>query len=325
MRVCVCSSFLAGSGRPASRGRFGAPHLFRWPLCLSALLGPLPVGVAPLLVLCWSSPCFPSPPPPPAFFVVSPPRAPLCLLLSLVSDPGCLGPWRFVFLSPPPGLWFFFAPPRSLAFPRFRPRVPWALALCAVCFVNLPPPGSPCSLASSLFPARPLVAPWWLLPPPPPPFLSRRFRRCLSVLGFFFVVRPRCLWLSLVPGLGCPGPWCCWFFLCGPSASLLSVRSCPFCVFHLAVGCSLVVAAPPCPLFGALFSSLGAPFFVFFFRSFVPSLSLPPLSLAFSGFRPRVPLALVLCVFCFAGLPLLGSLCALASFVFPAWPLAAPW
>ena len=46
--VFVCVLCLAGSGGPASRARSGAPHLFLWPLCLSALLGPLPAGVAPL-------------------------------------------------------------------------------------------------------------------------------------------------------------------------------------------------------------------------------------------------------------------------------------
>ena len=38
-RVRVCLSFLAGSGGPASRARSGAPHLFLWPLWLSAVLG----------------------------------------------------------------------------------------------------------------------------------------------------------------------------------------------------------------------------------------------------------------------------------------------
>ena len=45
--VFVCVLCLAGSGGPASRARSGAPHLFLWPLCLSALLGPLRAGVAP--------------------------------------------------------------------------------------------------------------------------------------------------------------------------------------------------------------------------------------------------------------------------------------
>ena len=43
----MCLLFVAGSGGPASRARCGAPHLFLWPLCLSALLGPLRAGVAP--------------------------------------------------------------------------------------------------------------------------------------------------------------------------------------------------------------------------------------------------------------------------------------
>ena len=61
MLVCACLSVLAGSGGPASRARFGAPHPFFWPLCLSALLGPLRAGVAPFLAL----PLFPLPSPHP--------------------------------------------------------------------------------------------------------------------------------------------------------------------------------------------------------------------------------------------------------------------
>ena len=48
LAAVVCVLCLAGSDGPASRGRSGAPHLFLWPLCLSALLGPLRAGVAPL-------------------------------------------------------------------------------------------------------------------------------------------------------------------------------------------------------------------------------------------------------------------------------------
>ena len=48
LAAVVCVFCLAGSGGPASRARCGAPHLFPWPLCLSALLGPLRAGVAPL-------------------------------------------------------------------------------------------------------------------------------------------------------------------------------------------------------------------------------------------------------------------------------------
>ena len=227
------------------------------------------------------------PPPPLACFLFLPffffVFRPCCLWLSLVSGPGCPGPWRCVLfvlfassssalcaLSPllcfPPGRWlllpggccppslpFWFlwfsslwlcapflfpslpgcAPPLSPAFSGSRPRVPWALVLCAVCFVGLPLLGSPCALAFFVFPAWPLAALWWLLHPPPR-VVSRGFRRCRSFLCFFY-----------------------------PS------------------GCA------------------------------------PPLSLAFFNFRPRGPWALALCAVCFVGLPLFGSLCALASLCFP--------
>ena len=67
------------------------------------------------------------------------------------------------------------------------------------------------------------------------------------------------------------------------------------------------------------------PPFAFSFRLSVVVFLAPPLSPAFSGFRPRVPSALALCVVCSVGLALLGSPCALACFVFPARLLAAPW
>ena len=74
---------------------------------------------------------------------------PCCLRLSLVSGPGCNGPWRYVLFV----------------------------------FLGLPLPGSPRALASFVSPAWPWAAPWGLLPPPPPPpFVSRGFRRCRSVL-----------------------------------------------------------------------------------------------------------------------------------------------
>ena len=168
VRVCVCVLFLAGSGGPASRARSGAPHLFLWPLCLSALLGPLRAGVALF-----------------SFAAVAVPR------------------------------WLFFSASRCLARPSF----------------------------GSL--AWPLAALWWLLPRPPPPL--------------------------------CPAGF----------------------------------VAPAC--------GLGVFFFSFFFF-----LRAPPLSPAFSGFRPLGALGLGACVVCFVGLPLLGSPCACPSFVLSAWLLAAP-
>ena len=250
----TCSSWPGRAGWPPGRvlvrltfsfGRF----LFL--LCLA------PSGQG--LPLPWSFVC----PPLPLFlffFFVFPLLSslrPLCLLLSLVSGPGCPEPWRCVLfvllasrflalrvipllwcclavgcslavaLPPPPFVsrcfcrrsvpcfrFFFFlcAHPLSPAFSVFRLRVPWALALCFVFFVGLPLPGSPCALASFVCPAWPLAASWWL--PPPPPFCVSRFSSLPLGAPFppfsFFpcVVRPRCLWLSLVSGPGCPGPRC---------------------------------------------------------------------------------------------------------------------
>ena len=439
VRVRVCSSFVAESGGLASRAHSGAPHLFLWLLCLSALPGPLRAGVARLVVL-WLPP-----PPPPLFFCAVPFSArPPCLLLFLASGPGCLWPWRLVcpsslpgssppplaffflfsfsFLIPPPPPLFFVAlcfaaalcsasffflcccaPPLSLASSGFRPRVPWAMALCAVCFVGLPLLGSPCAFALFVVPPLPLAAPWWFLPPPPffvsrcfsrcrfvlrffflsrcapplslassgfrprvpwamalcadcfvglpllgspcafalfvvpalpfaapwwflppPPFfVSRCFSRCRFELRFFFflVARPCCLWLSLVSGPGCPGPWRCVLFV------FLASSSSPLCAL------TPLLWFPPGRLLllgGCCFAPLPFVSRCFFRCCFVLrcvflSRCAPPLPLAFSGFRPRVPWALALCAVCSVGLPLLGSPCAPASFVVPAWPSAAPW
>ena len=341
VHVCVCLLFLDGSGGPAFRARSGAPHLFLWPLWLSALLGPLRAGVAPVVVL--------------FFFLLPSSARPLCFLLSLVSGPGCTGPWRCVlfvllasrlsalralsfFLCLPPSCWllpggcpppplclavflavvpflvFFFslsAPPLSLAFSGFRPRVPWALPLCLAFFFLL---ASRLSVRSRFFfPAWPLAAPGCFVPPPPPPFVSGWFLRCRSVPPpLFFSLRapplslafsgfqPRVPWglaLCFVYFVGLPllgSPCALSFFRVSPGRWLLPGGCCP---------------PPPLPL--------GDPFF--FFLQFAP-----PLSPAFSGFRSRMPWASAPRVVCFVGLPLLGSPCFLASFVPPVWPLAAP-
>ena len=52
LAAVVCVLCLAGSDGPASRARSGAPHLFLWPLCLSALLGPSPGWGCPSLFRC---------------------------------------------------------------------------------------------------------------------------------------------------------------------------------------------------------------------------------------------------------------------------------
>ena len=112
----------------------------------------------PLAALWW----LPPPPPPPPL---------LCLAL-FVAPAWCLGAFFFFFF-------FLCSPPLSPAFSGFRPRVPWASALCVVCFVGLPFLGSLCACPSFVLSAWLLAAPWWLLPPPP---------LCLAV----FVAAARC-------------------------------------------------------------------------------------------------------------------------------------
>ena len=103
-----------------------------------------------------------------------PPPPPFLCLGVFVAPAWCLGV-VFFFLF----FFFFFFPflscaaPLSLAFSGFRPRVPWASALCVVCFVGLPPLGSPCASPSFVLSARLVRAARRLLPPPPPLFVSR--------------------------------------------------------------------------------------------------------------------------------------------------------
>ena len=42
VRVCLCVLFLAGSGGPASRARFGVPDLFLWAVSVLSLFARLP-------------------------------------------------------------------------------------------------------------------------------------------------------------------------------------------------------------------------------------------------------------------------------------------
>ena len=320
VRVCVCSFV-----RPGRAGRPPGHVLLRLTFPLVAVsvsfARPPPGWGCPFLCpFCFSS------------FVV--PWRPRCLLRSLVSGPGCLGPWRLVFLSSPPCRPVLFCPPPPFFLSSFllRPRSPW---LSLVSGPGCPGPRR-CVLFAfltyrfsalrALLPRSCLLPGRWLLPggcrlPPPLP------RLCLVL----FVVAARCLvfffWGALVvsgflwfpaPAAAGLGAVCCLF--CWPPAARLSVRSRLVCVSRLAVGCSLVVAAPP-PLCVSRFSSLplGAPFFFFSSRC------APPLSPAFSGFGPWVPWASALCVVCVVGLPILRSPRALASFVVFAWPLAVPW
>ena len=149
-RACVRVRALLGRvGGPASRARFGAPHLSFGRSCfVLCLFGSLRAGVALFVVVvgfsfCFFSPspprcapvvsciaCFPAPgalglgvlfPPPLVFFSLPPLRAPRCLLLCVFSGLGCPGPWRL--LAPPPLFFFFFffppSPPPSCFLWRF--------------------------------------------------------------------------------------------------------------------------------------------------------------------------------------------------------------
>ena len=251
--MCVCLLFVAGSGGPASRARCGAPHLFLRPLCLSALLGPLWAGVAPLS---------------PAALAV--PRCLGALLWLFFSASGCLalralaprlclplGRWLLCGgVSPPPSLfvsrgfwrsclvpwWCFFFFPSSLVRPR-------CLRLSLVSGPGCPGPRR-CALLAllafrlsalrALVPLSCFPPGWWLLPvgccPPPPPFLSRGFRRCRSALCR--AVRP---WVR-----------CCAALLHVVSSGV--VLSCAvLCSLGAAACCAVPSGAARCP--GALCSA----------------------------------------------------------------------
>ena len=136
--VFVCVLCLAGSGGPASRARSGAPHLFLWPLCLSALLGPLRAGVAPLS-------------------------------LAAAAFPRCPGALFFFFF-----FFFFFlrAPPLSLAFSGFRPRMPWASALALFALLACRFSALRALVPLSCFPPGCWLLPRGCCPPPPLLFLA---------------------------------------------------------------------------------------------------------------------------------------------------------
>ena len=135
--------------------------------------------------------------------------------------------------------------------------------------------------------------------------------------------------LGLPPCLSLPLPFLVALALCfgcfsRPPAAWLFLRSTSFVspAWPLA---ALWWFLPPPP---SLFVSRGfrrsclVPLCFFVFFSFFPCA--PPLSPAFSGFRPRVPWASALYVVCLVGLPPLGSPCACPSFVLSAWLVVAP-
>ena len=199
----------------------------------------------------------------------------------------CASPFPFAALS------FCFArPPPGWVRPSFGSLVAYPPPFFLV--LVLPSPCAPLVSFFLWFPAPGALGLGALFfsPPPPPGF------------GFFFLfllrfVSPLSLAFSGFPALGALGlgAVCCLF--CWPPASQLSVRFCPFCGLCLAVGCSLVVAAPPPPFRVSRFSSLPL---------CVPPLFFVFLSFAFcapvvSGFRwfptpAALGLGAVCCLFC---------------------------
>ena len=193
VRVCVCVLFLAGSGGPASRARSGAPHLFLWPLCLSALLGPLRAGVAlfslaavavPRWLFFSASRCLARP----SFGSVVWPLAALWWLLPR-PPPLCVSRVSSLLLVALVFFFFFFlllllsacAPVVSgfLWFPALGCPGPRRLR-CLFCW----PSASRLSVRLSLFRAFRLAfgCSRVVAAPPPPSFVSRGFRSCRSVL-----------------------------------------------------------------------------------------------------------------------------------------------
>ena len=263
-RVCECSSFLTGSGGLASRARSGAPHLsfgrFVFLLCsaLSRLGLPLSCFFVCLLSCCLA------------------PFARLrCLPLSLVSGPGCHGPWGFVFLSSPGVLCVFFSFSFFFLLSSFvvRPRCVWVSLVSGpgcpppwrcVLFLLLVSRFSALWALSCFSPGR------WLLPCGccPPPLLL-----CLAVFvadtGCFFffpsaaLLLPPCL--ALVGGsrrLLPPSPFLFLFVLLVSRCLVLRVLLLLLCFpagrWLLPSGC-----CPPAPFCYSRFLSLPlvAPFF----------------------------------------------------------------
>ena len=212
-----------------------------------------------------------------------------------------------------------------------------ALGLGAWCCLFCWPQASWLSVRSrSLCVAWPLAALWWL--PPPPPSLSLLLPFLVALRLFFFHFfssssRPPCLWLSVFSGPGCPGPWR-WFvfvvlgslcpvfvFFCPPPLGSSCAVACFVSPGWLLVFPESLLPPPPSPSVFRGFSSFPLGALVFFSSLFVRPRCLR-LSLV-SG--PGCPGPWRCVLFVFLGLPLPGSRCAFASFVSPAWPLAALW
>ena len=292
VRVCVCVPFLAGPGGPASRARFGAPHLFLWPfLLLSVRSAPFGLGLpcfSCFLVFFLLPSCAPPLSPPFPVFLPWVPWA----LASCGPTPSSL---LFRLFFPPPSVFVCFFFPgflaslfffRALLAVRCRAAVSRAVGRVGVCCCGpcasvgararlrsvvrcplpVPPPFvlSPivlcvpggAVLAALLFPFLLPVAAVWCCPPDP----SSAWR------GVFFFASGLC-WLCPPPPLRAAG---CAVLCCGLSC----VASCGaavcgvFCVVSVVVWRACVLA-PWCAVvvvfyFRAPLRSLLVFFFVLF-------------------------------------------------------------
>ena len=314
-RVCVCVPRLAGSGGPASRARFGAPHLSFGRSCFAlCLFAPPRAGVALFVVVCgFFFSCFVSLP-------LLPLVAPRCVLLRVFSGPGCNGPWRLV---PPPLFFSYFPSPPSVhpvvsCFACFPAE--GALGLGVLLPPPLPPPPPPCCLWRFLLPGC-------LGPMCPPPFFLVFLSCCLfsccasavCVLGCRAVCSLSCPFVVLCASsvlflvAGVVGSWCCsllfgvcwWLWLPGVVV---------WCVLALVPVSGLAVAGrPPCGVPSPCAVSCGAvlpcgavlwcPVFFLFFSLLVAVVSCcSPLILG-SGPVPGRCCFCALPVRCCAGVP----------------------
>ena len=228
-----------------------------------------------------------------------------CLVLCLPSPPRFCFCFVVVFCL---SVLFCLDPTLSLAFLGFLPQMPWALALCVVCFAGLVLLGPPCALPFFVLPCRGPLSGGCPLPPSPS-LAVVAVPSCLALVFFSFPFSPLVRAL-LVSGFLCflaPLPWALAlvcvcrallsvlfvFFL--PPASGFFVRSRLFCVSWLAGGCSpLVVAPPPSPSVSRGFCrSRSAPWF------FLSPLLCAPVVSGFFWFAARGALSLgaVFCLF----------------------------
>ena len=233
---------LAGSGGPASRAHFGAPHLFLWLVLVRSFLARPPPGLGcPVCGCCWVFSSF-------VFFSFC---APAVSGVTCFPARAALGLGVLWSSTPPPLFFFFLCPPLSVVFVGGpRPGVPWALALHG-------PPARP-SFFFLFFPFSPS--------PRLPFFLFVCFLSCpfsASAFFCFFFPAPVCRLCGSRAGLcvlGC-GVCCCvllcrWVLPgCARSVCVVACRVmvwwCVLCFAWCCVGCLcwawfLLRAAAPC-------------------------------------------------------------------------------